>query len=226
MRRLLISGAVGLLTLTLAGVALAQFSQTSTITLSAHRAGQSSGITAAVHSSDPSAPGGRPKAATLLVVTLPTATRFNLGTSLVKPCKLTDAQLEVLGSTCPASSQIGSGSAVANAAPTLLIPIDASVKAYVRNSRTVILHVVTSIAPPIVIQATVSGPKLTIPIPTKSSGISLVLTSLRLKLPALGAGRNALITAGRCVAHRFTVTSHFVYADHSTLELTSWSSCS
>lgn len=229
MRRWLIAGAVAVLALALAGVALAQFSQTSVITLTAHKAGQSTGIKADIHSSDPTAPGAKPKGATKLVISFPTGTKFNLSTTLVKPCTLTNAQLTALGgTTCPKSSEIGTGSAIANAAPLPgLGAIKGSVTAFVRNHSTIALVVTTKIAAPELILATVSGPRLTIPIPIQHvSGISIVLTLLKLNVPALGTGAKALITAGSCVTHTFAVTSHFVYADHSTLDKTSSSSCS
>ena len=117
---------------------------------------------------------------------------------------------------------------MANASPTLLTPLNASVTSYVRNKSTVILQVVThpEIAPPIVILETVSGSKLSIPVPDSSSGISLVLTSLKLNIPALGSGKTALVTSGKCRAHAFTVKSYFTYADGSTLALTNSSACS
>lgn len=229
MRKWPIIAAVTVLALALAGVAMAQFSQTSNITLTAHKGGKSSGIVANIQSSDPTAPGGKPKAATHLVITFPAGTKFNFGTKLIKPCTLSTKQLETLGGpSCKKSSKIGTGSAVANASPTLLTPVNASVTSYVRNKSTVVLQVVThpEIAPPIVILETVSGSKLSIPVPTSSSGISLVLTSLKLNIPALGSGKTALVTSGKCVSHQFSVKSNFLYADGSRLALTSSSACS
>ena len=163
------------------------------------------------------------------MITFPAGTKFNFGTKLIKPCKLTTKQLETLGGpTCPKSSKIGTGSAVANASPVLAVPINASVTSYVRSKSTVVLQVVThpEIAPPIVILETVSGSKLSIPVPTSSSGISLVLTSLKLNIPALGSGKTALVTTGKCVAGKYAVKSNFVYADGSTDAITSSSRCS
>jgi hypothetical protein len=229
MRRWSIAAAVGVLALALASAALAQFSQTSKVTLTAHKAGQSTGIKADIYSSDPTAPGGKPKGATEVLISLPVNTRFNLATKLIKPCTLTTKRLESPGGpTCPRSSQIGTGSAVANASPlTGLSKINGSVTAYVRNSSTIILVVSTTIATPEVIVATVSGARLTISVPVeREAGISIVLTLLKLNVPALGSGGDALITAGKCVAHSFTAKSHFVYTDHSTLDLNSSSPCS
>ncbi len=220
---------IAILVLATAGAALAAFTQVSQVTLTAHKAGQSTGITSSIHSSDPTAPGAKPKSATRLLLTFPTGTTFNLATSLIKPCTYTDRQLATaFGPSCAANSKIGSGSAIANAAP-LASKVNASVAAFVRSAGEMVLVVKPALpgAPTIVIDATVSGSKLTIPIPNiKLAGISVVLVALKLNVPALGSGRQALITAGRCSSHAFVVTSHFVYTDGSTLMLSSSSACS
>jgi hypothetical protein len=81
-------------------------------------------------------------------------------------------------------------------------------------------------APTIVIDATVTRSTLTIPVPTITlGGISVVLVSLKLTVPALGTGKTALITAGRCIGHAFVVRSNFRYADGSHLILVSSTPC-
>jgi hypothetical protein len=78
-----------------------------------------------------------------------------------------------------------------------------------------------------IIHATAAGPKLTIPVPTPVvSTIKVVLVSLKLNVPAKGSGTKALITAGKCTAHKFPVKTHFVYVDGSTFDATSSSACS
>jgi hypothetical protein len=57
-----------------------------------------------------------------------------------------------------------------------------------------------------------------------------VLVSLKLYVPAVGvpavgAGSDALITAGRCTAGRFRVVERFAYADHEPVRLQSSSAC-
>ncbi len=221
-------------TLWAAGVALAAFGQTAGIALTTHRAGHSTGIAASIHSTDPTAPGAKPKAAIRLVITFPAGTRFNLGTALVKPCRLTDKQLTTpFGRACPRDSQIGTGAAIANASP-LQQAVNTRLKVYVGERRQIVL-VVQPLLPgltPIVIRATVSGPRLTLPIPRLAlgrahgfAGVTAVFVSLTLHVPALGTGRNALIVAGRCTAHRFVVRSRFLYADRTHLELSGESRC-
>ncbi len=228
MRKWAITAVVAGLALALAGVALAtaSFSQVANITLTAKKAGQSSGIKADVHSTDPAAPGQKPKAAKNLVITFPAGTKFNFGR--VKACTLSDKQLTTVGGpTCPSSSKVGTGSAIANAKPLPFGTVHAQVTSYVRNSKTVILHVTTPIAPPQVIIETVSGTKLTIPVPVqKINGVAIVLSSLKLNIPALGSGSRALITAGKCVSKKFVVKTHFSYVDNSKLDVTSTSPCS
>ncbi len=216
------------LTLALAGVAVAtsQFKQVANITFTADKAGQSTGIKADVHSTDPGALGQKPKAATQLVVTFPAGTKFNFGK--VHPCTLSDKQLTQTNSTgCPASSKVGSGTAVANVKPTPLGLINAKVTAFARNSKTVILWVTSKVATPQVIILSVSGTSFSIPVPVQKLGsVPIVLTSLKLNIPASGSGRSALITAGKCVAKQFVVKTRFTYVDHTSLDVTSTSACS
>jgi hypothetical protein len=226
MRRLLIVAVVASLSLSLTGIAVAAFSQTGNITLTAHKAGKTTGIKADVSSTDPSVP--QPKAAKLLVVTFPAKTKFNLATPLVTACKLSDAQLAA-GAACPAKSLIGSGSAVANAYP-LLTSVPATVKSFASGSHSMVMVATASVfgtTMRTIIHATVSGPKLTIPVPTPVvSGIKIVLVSLKLSVPAKGSGKTALVTAGQCGSHKFAVKAHFVYQDGSTFNTTSSSACS
>ena len=219
----------------MAGVALAAFSQVADVTLTVHRAGRSTGIRSDLHSSDPTAPGLKPKSASNLALTFPAGTRFNLETPLIKACILTDKQLTTaFGPSCPRRSQIGSGSAVANASP-LAVRVNAEVKAYVDAPNGILLVIKpTSLpgAPTIVIRATVSGSRLTIPIPQlvlgRSKGfpgVTAVLVSLKLNVRALGSGHSALITSGRCAGREFQVRERFSYRDHSTLRLVTSSPC-
>ena len=234
MRRLPIAIAAVLAGLWLAAVALAAFTQTAAITLTTHTAGRSTGIVAALHASDPTAPGAKPKSPTKVTVTFPQGTTFNLRTPLVAACRLTDTQLTTpFGPACPAKSQIGAGTAHANASP-LQQAINAGVKAYVHSAHQIVLDLTPALpgATPIIIHATVKGSTLTMAIPRVVlgkahgfAGITAVLDSLKLRIPPLGHGHDALILAGRCAGHQFVVTSRFVYADRSRLTLRHASSC-
>ena len=230
----LLAGVV-LFTLGLGGVALAAFTQVADVALTVHRAAQSTGIRSDLRSSDPTAPGLKPKSASTLAITFPAGTRFNLDTPLIKTCILTNKQLTTaFGPSCPRQSQIGTGSAVANASP-LAATVTAKVKAYVGAPNGILLVIKpTSLpgAPTILIRATVSGSKLTIPIPQlvlgRSKGfpgVTVVLVSLKLNVRALGSGRTALITSGRCARREFQVRERFSYRDHTTLRLTTSSPC-
>jgi len=224
MRRFVTVAVVALLSLTLAGVALAAFTQTSNITFTAHKAGKTTGIKADVSSSDPSVT--QPKAAKVLVVTFPSKTKFNLGTPLITACTLSDAKLAA-GAACPSKSLIGSGSAVANAYP-LASTVPAAVKAYVAGPNSMVMIATANVGTTMrtIIHATVSGSKLTIPVPTPVvATIKVVLVTLKLNVPAKGSGKEALITAGKCSAHKFVVKSHFVYVDGSTFNTTDSSAC-
>lgn len=236
MRKSISLAAVPVAALATAGVALAQFSQVARVGLTAHRAGQSTGITADLHSSDPTAPGQKPTAATRVTITFPAGTRFNLATPLRTTCTLTDAQLRnQFGPSCPSRSRIGTGTAVANAAPTVST-VTSRVAAYISGGRTIVLVAKPTLgafaSQIVVLRASVSGARLTLPVPTMVvgkapgfPGVKVVLVGLKLRVPALGAGRSALLTAGRCNARRFVIRTSFAYADHSALNLTSTSPC-
>jgi hypothetical protein len=234
MRRLAIAIAAVLAALRLAAIALAAFHQSAAITLTAHTAGRSTGIVASVGSSDPTAPGAKPKSMTRVAITFPHGTAFNLRTSLVVACRLTDRQLTTpFGPACPAKSQIGSGTAQANASPLQQV-VTARVKAYVRSADQILLDLTPSLpgATPIIIHVTISGATLTMAVPQVVlgkahgfAGITAVLVSLKLHIPALGHGHDALIRAGRCTAHQFLITSRFAYADRSRLTLRRASTC-
>lgn len=223
MRKWITIAAVAALSLVFAGVALADFTQAANVALTATHAGKSTGIKADIYST--TSPGEAPKAAKLLVITFPAGTKFGL--SRVKPCKLSDGQL-TNGKACPSKSQIGTGSATASAYP-LPQPILASVKAYAAGPTKMVLVVkaTSPIPQTLIIRETTSGPKLTTPVPTPTvAGFQVVLVSLKLNVPARGSGKTALITAGKCTAHSFTVKSRFVYTDGSQMDLQSSSPCS
>jgi hypothetical protein len=223
MRKLIAIAATAILSLVLAAAALADFTQSGNVVLTAIHTGKSTGIKADIHST--TSPGEAPKAAKLVVITLPAGTKFGL--SHMKACKLSDGQLAA-GKSCPSKSLIGKGSATASAFP-LPQPILAGVKAYAAgpNKMVLVVKATSPIPQTLVIRATTSGAKLTIPVPSPTvAGFQVVLVSLKLNVPARGSGKTALITAGRCSAHSFIVKSHFVYTDGSQADVQSASSCS
>lgn len=223
MRKSLTATIVALLSLALAGVALAAFTQTSNITLTAHKAGASTGFKSNVYSSYPG--GTKPKAAKQLVVTFPSGTKFNF--AKFAACKLSDSQI-MAGKACPTASQIGTGSAAAVAWP-LGLKVNGSVTSYVSGSKSMIILVKTTtpVKQTLVIHVTVVGAKLTIPVPSPTVlGNQVILTGLKLSVPAKRSGKNVLAVAGKCTMGKFVIKSHFVYTDGSTFDATSSSSCS
>jgi hypothetical protein len=225
MRKSLMAAIVAVLSLALAGVAIAAtFVQHSTITLTAKKSGQPTGFNANIFSTFPG--GTEPKAAKKLVVTFPSGTKFNLGK--ISPCKLSDAQIRS-GKACPSGSQVGTGSATALVWP-LALKVSGSVKAYVSSSKSMVV-VVTVTSPKkqiIVIHENVSGAQLTIPVPKVPPplpGASVILTGLKLNVPAKKSGK-PVATAGKCTGGQFTVKTAFTYTDGSHILLSSSSACS
>jgi hypothetical protein len=222
MRRLTIVAGVAVASLVFAAAAIAAFTQVSNVKLTTTKAAHSTGIVADIHSTSDTAQ--ELKGAKLVVLKFPAGTKFQLG--LVKPCKLSDQQL-TSGKACPAASKVGSGSAKASAYP-LPQTITAGVTAFASGPHSMIILVKATqpIPQTLVIHVTVSGSKLTIPVPTPTvAGVKVVLTSLQLSVPARGSGRSALITAGRCTNHNFITKSHFAYTDGTTLDMQSASPC-
>jgi hypothetical protein len=232
MRRWPITAAIAGLALALAGVALASFTQHSMITLSASKAGQSSGIKALLYSTTNPA-GQAPWAAKSLTVTFPSGTKFSLGS--VKACTLSASQLSS-GKSCPSASKIGSGSAsavpISNGKATGVV--SGSANAYVAGSNKMVLVVkstVGSLTKIVVIPETTSGDTLSIRVPglkvtLGGSTFNVVLTKLQLTVPKHGTGRGALITAGKCTNDQFVVRTHFVYTNGKTKDIKSSSFCS
>ncbi|HET9104470.1 MAG TPA: hypothetical protein VFN55_14035 [Solirubrobacteraceae bacterium] len=225
-----------LLPLVLVSAAAASLIQVADVTLTADRAGQTTGVVAVFSARDPSAPGEKPAAIRRLVITFPAGTRFHFAASKVVTCRRPNAVLrDQFAPGCPPVSRIGTGTATANAAP-ITSSLKASVHAYAGPGEQIILVLRPTLpafaSQIIVIRATVRRSVLTIPVPAVVlgrskgfAGVSAVLTSLRLTVPARGSGRSALVTAGRCNAHRFTVRTRLEYAGHVTLEQVSTTAC-
>ena len=223
MRRSVIVAIATALSLTLVGVALADgFVQNSVIKLTAKKSGKTTGFNANISSTTPT--GTKPEVATKLVVTFPSGTKFNLGKFTA--CKLSDTQI-MGGTSCPATSKIGTGSATAVAWP-LGLNVNAAVKAYVSGSKEMLV-VVTATSPvntTLVIRQSVSGSKLTIPIPSPTVlGAQVILTSLKLNVPPKGSGTKALAVAGKCASGKFVITSDFSYDDGTSAHVSSTSPC-
>ncbi len=240
MRRLTTIAAAAVAVLALAGVAVAKFNQTASITLTAKHGGQSTGIKSSIRATDATAPASKPKSVKTLAIGFPVGTSFNLSTPLVTRCTLTDTQLRTpFGPTCPSSSKIGTGTAELNMAPVgPPFTTTATATAYVAGASQVIVELLPKLppgVPPIIIRGNVIGSRLTLHVPQtwlgrsskyKFAGVKMVLTSLRLNVPALGSGADALITSGKCTSGRFVVTERFTYANQSTKTLKSSSACS
>lgn len=107
--------------------------------------------------------------------------------------------------------------------------VNESVVAYVTGRHTAILLVTPDLPAymPVIMHVTVSGSQMTILVPriTWAKLIHVVLVSLKLTVPPLGAGQSALITAGRCTSGRFDVIQHFVYADPGPVDVRTSSPC-
>jgi len=224
----LITTALAMLALAAVALASSQFKQTAKVTLTATKAGKSTGFKAALQSSDPGEPGGKPQALKTLTIVLPSATKFNFKSKALKLCTASDTEIKGTGgAVCPSKSRIGSGSAAANGFPAIpLIPENAS--AYAGSGDIIFLLAPKGPAGSVlVLHGVVSGNKVTTTLPVISAGgVTIVITELNLTVNAVGSGKTAFITAGKCSGGKFTVKSSFLYQTGASLALSSSSKCS
>lgn len=228
MRRLYLTTALlvtGLLTIGGIAFASSMFKQTASITLTATKAGKSTGFKAALESSDTGAV--QPQGLKTLTVTFPAKTKFNFKTSEIKVCKSSDTEVKATGGhSCPAKSRIGNGTAVANGAP-VYPAIPENVNAYAGSNN--IIFLLSPSGPSgqvLVLHGKVSSNKLTTEVPViKVGALNIVITSLKLTVKAIGSGKKAFVTAGQCTKGKFVVKSNFLYQTGETLTISSSSHC-
>ncbi len=223
-----ITAVVALLAATAVAVASSQFTQSSKITLTATKAGASTGFKAALKSSDPGEPGGKPQALKTLTITFPSATKFNFKSSAIKPCGASDIEIKGTGgAACPAKSRIGGGNAEANGAPVFpLIP--ESAVAYAGKGELIFLLAPKGPAGSVlVLHGKVSANKVTVAVPALAAGpVTIVITGLELSVNKIGSGKSAFVTAGECKGGKFNVKSSFLYQTGASKTLSSSSRCS
>lgn len=230
MRKINIIGVlVGVLALAFAAVAAAspQFTQSAKVKLTKAKAGKSTGVLAKLRATDEGEPGGKPKAASRIVIKLPRGTRVN--TRAARQCNLSDQQ--VLEGKCPRRSLIGRGRAKANVWP--LIPSTTEdVKAYA-SKRGIVLLLTDNEADPNPAQALVLHARVTkrgritvnVPELQPLPGQFAVLTdfALRTKPVSKGRGKRArhlITTPRRCNKRRgWVTTTIFNYADGSARDV-------
>lgn len=223
----LLGAAIAMAAFAAVALASSQFKQSSKITLTATKAGKSTGFKAAISSSDAGEPGGKPQALKTLTITLPSKTKFNFKTKALTPCTAEDTEIKGTGgAVCPAKSRIGTGSAEANGAPVFpSIPENAT--AY--EGKSDLIFLISPKGPSgtvLVLHGKVSGNKLTTALPQlNAGGLSIVITSLNLTINKVGGGKTAFITAGKCTKGKFKVKSNFVYYTGSPVTLSSSSKC-
>lgn len=226
MRRIHIIGALAaVLALALAAVAAAspQFTQHAKVKLTKAKAGKSTGVFTNLRATDPGEPGGKPKAASRIVIKLPRGTRINKRAA--RQCNLSDQ--EVIEGKCPRRSLIGRGRAKANVWP--LIPSTTEdVRAYA-SKRGIVLLLTDNEADPAPAQALVLHARVArrglivtrVPELQPLPGQFAVLTDFRLRTKPVSRGRgkrqrHLITTPRRCNPRRgWVTTTVFTYADGS-----------
>jgi hypothetical protein len=209
-------------------LASSQFKQTANVTLTATKAGKTTGFKVSLLSSDPGEPGGKPQALKTLTIVFPAKTKFNFKSNAIAQCKASDTEIKATGgAACPAKSRIGSGSASANGAPVFpAIPENATAYAGANN----IVFLLSPKGPAgsvIVLRGAVSANKVTTEVPPiVVGGLTIVITELKLAVNKIGGGKQAFVTSGKCTGGKFKVSSKFLYQTGATLTLASSSKCS
>jgi hypothetical protein len=224
----LIGALIGVLALVTAAVAAAspQFTQTATTKLTKKKVNKSAGVSVKFKATDPGAPGGKPKAASKIVIKLAKGTRIN--TNATAQCNLNDE--DVIAGRCPEKSQIGTGQAKANVAP--IIPSTTEdVTAYARKGGILLLLSDNPDDPnpaqTLVLRAkaskrgviTVNVPELQ-PVP----GVFAVLTDFNLRTDPKSKGKgkkkiNLITTPKKCTKKGWTHSVTFTYADGSAQDV-------
>jgi len=219
---------LALLVVAAAAVASSQFAQKSKVTLTATKAGQTTGFKVAISSSDPGEPGGKPQALKTLTLTLPSATKFNFKSKALKLCTANDIEIKGTGgAVCPAKSKVGSGSAAVNGFPAIpLIPENAT--AYAGNGNIIIVAAPKGPGGSVlVLHGVVSANRVTAALALQEAGgVKFVISELNLNVSKIGSGKSAFITAGKCTGGKFKVSSNFVYYSGAPVTLASSSKCS
>ncbi|HEY7961819.1 MAG TPA: hypothetical protein VID29_07860 [Solirubrobacteraceae bacterium] len=231
MRRFQITAAlmaVGLLAIGSIAFASAQFTQSANITLTATKAGKSTGFKANLQSSDPGAPNAQPQGLKTLTITFPKKTKFNFKSNAIAQCKAGETEIKATGgAVCPSKSKIGTGTANANGAPVIpSIPERAT--AYAGKNEIIFLLAPTGPAGSVlVLFGKVSGNRVTTGVPAITLGpVNVVITALQLTINKIGGGKQAFVTAGNCTSGKFKVKSEFLYQTGAQLTLSSSSKCS
>lgn len=217
--------AIGVLCTGAVAYASSQFTQTAKITLTATKAGQSTGFKAHLLSADPGAV--QPQGLKTLTIKFPSGTHFNFKSTAIKQCRASDTEiLATKGTACPSKSKIGAGTALANAAPVIpVIPENAT--AFAGKNQIIFLLLPSGAAGQvIVLRGKVAANKVTTPVPViKAGGLNVVITALDLTVKKLGSGSKAFVTAGKCTSGKFVVKSSFVYQTGANVSLSSSSKC-
>lgn len=225
MRKYLAGALVAVLALAVTAVAVAsdQFTQSAKVTLTKSKTGKSVGVKAALRATDPGEPGGKPKAASRIVIKLPRGTRIDK--RAVAKCNLDDEA--VVEGKCPRKSLIGRGKAKANVAPLIPETVE-DVKAYASRQGLVLLLTDNEADPApgqtIVLRARASKRgviKVNVPELQPLPGVFAVLTDFTLKTKPKGKGKgkrrkNFITSPRKCNKRKGWVTTVvFTYADGS-----------
>ena len=231
MRKKLFLGAlVGVLALVAVPTALAVFSQTAEVKLKTKKTAKPTGVSADLQAQDPDAPGGKPKAASKVVVKLPKGTKYDKRGAA--QCNVA-ADADVLAGECPPKSVLGTGTAKANASP--LIPSTTEDITAYHTKGGVIFRLTDNGDDPapgqsLVIRAKLSkkGVLTTNVPPFIVAGVKVVLTDFELELKAkskkvtTGKGKKKkttkvpLLRSPKKCTGTWTTTVDFTYDDGST----------
>jgi hypothetical protein len=246
LRRLFIGALTGVLVLALAASASAVFKQDFSLKFTQKKPAKSTGLTAVLQSSDPDAPGAKPKGVRKIAIKFPAGTLFDTG--VPTPCRATDASIQTSnGGVCPRGSKVGAGNAEAvTGFGAGVDPIQESVVAYSNTNEIIFfLRPKGPVGQTLVLRgklkASKSGPTLTTVVPPlclpggsppECKNGEAVLTKFELVVKGISKTikkkrRNYVTTPSKCPgSKKWTTKGTFTYADKSIVNVNATTPCS
>jgi hypothetical protein len=223
LRKTLALAIAGVLTLALAAIAVAspQFTYTFSTVFTQKHPLKSTGFTTDIETSDPGEANSKPKGTATIVVTFPKGTKFN--TAALPRCAATASNTAPITSGACASSQVGTGSSIVNAAP-LAASVPGTITAYnIKNG--IYFFVKTTIAGNVPLLGKLSGNKLTTDVASQipsPGGLQSVITSFKLNIKAKKKGKKLYATTPKtCPAGGWVVKAHVTYTDGTAADYAS-----
>jgi hypothetical protein len=256
MRKLLVVALLGVLTLAVTAIAVAETGksgtteQTYTQTFSAKKGAKSTGTTFGTSSTDPTntAKNSQPKRVTNFDITFPKGTKID--NKAIPQCKATDddfANAQSPDDACPKGSAIGSGKVAARTPFNGVADFTGTVNAYNAPKGLILFVNVQSANQTLVLRPKFRGVKLLTPVPQtcippnrpdqgcrpngQGDPQEAILTNFELKTKPKSSGKgkkkkNLITTPAKCAKGGWSFEANIKYADGTSIKIPTKSPCS